>query len=305
MLEDESWLEYVYPELDNGSYVHEGDLIAELENSNLNTQLDNAKLNIDNAQISKRNAENNLSSSRKQLDNYNITSPISGKIVFKNLKKGDVISTYQQNASNIMAIVADVSTMKFEMQVDELLSGEEQTIQEKAEETLPISRSDSDAGIYGFVTDVSHKQTGTELEIKDWGYALEDKTKKLGFEGRLRSQILEEVIKSYGLIPIVDFTGLRDDIITWNNITSSDEEDDSGGTGGKIIGNDAIEIGNSLASNYGFCADSGSENYETMKSKGCGSCWAWSDALFTELTKIGYTCRIVQYATNQSPKESF
>ena len=34
-----------------------------------------------------------------------------------------------------------------------------------------------------------------------------------------------------------------------------------------------------------------------MKKKGCGSCWAWSDALYTELTKIGYTCRIVEYGT--------
>ena len=106
--------------VENGSYVHEGDLIAELENSNLNTQLNNAQLNIDNAKISKRNAENTLSTTRKQLDNYNITSPITGRIVFKNSKKGDVISNYQQASSNVMAIVADVSVMKFEMLVDEL-----------------------------------------------------------------------------------------------------------------------------------------------------------------------------------------
>ena len=70
--------------VENGSYVHKGDLLATLENSNLNTQLDNAQISIDNAKISKKNAENSLSSTRKQLDNYNITSPITGKIVFKN-----------------------------------------------------------------------------------------------------------------------------------------------------------------------------------------------------------------------------
>ena len=106
--------------IENGSYVHKGDLIAVLENSNLNNQLDSAKLTIDNAEISKRNAENSLSTTRKQLDNYNITSPISGTIVFKNAKKGDVISSYQQSASSVMAVVADLSVMKFEMQVDEL-----------------------------------------------------------------------------------------------------------------------------------------------------------------------------------------
>ena len=191
-----------------------------------------------------------------------------------------------------------------EKNLDDLLSGDfEGDVKEEAKETMPHIRSDSDAGIYGFVTDVAHKQSGTELEIKDWGFALEDKTKKLSFDGRLRSQILEEVIKTYGLIPFVDFTGLRDDIISWNNISQSDEDEgDSGGTSGKIVGDDAIEIGNSLASQYGFCADSGSEDYATMKQKGCGSCWAWSDALYTELTRIGYTCRIVQYATQYSSR---
>ncbi len=106
--------------VENGSYVHAGDLLAELENSNLNTQLKNAQLTIDNANLSKKNAQNSYSQVSKQLDNYHITSPISGKVVFKSAKKGDVISQYQQNANNVMAIVADVSIMKFEMQIDEL-----------------------------------------------------------------------------------------------------------------------------------------------------------------------------------------
>ena len=99
-------------------------------------------------------------------------------------------------------------------------SNEETTSAELAEETLPKTRSDSDAGIYGFVTDVSYKQKGTELEIKDWGYALEDKTKELSFNNMPRSQIMTEVIKSYGLVPVVDFTGLRDDNISWSNVVN-------------------------------------------------------------------------------------
>ena len=117
-----------------------------------------------------------------------------------------------------------------EMSLDELMSGDEETTAEEAEKTLPKSRSDSDAGVYGFVTDVNHKQTGTELEIKDWGFALEDKTKKLQFDNMMRSRILEEVIKSYGLVPVVDFTGLRDDSISWSNVTgggSSNSGDNS------------------------------------------------------------------------------
>ena len=170
--------------------------------------------------------------------------------------------------------------------------------EEKAEKDKPYTRSDGDAGLYGFITDVTHEDNGTELEIKDWGYCLEDKTIKLQFSNLFRSQILEEVIKSYGLVPVVDFTGLKDDIISWSNVTSGDGDNSSDGSDdGKIVGSDAIEIGNSLASKYSFCAKSGSEDYETMKKKKCGSCWAWSDALYTELTKIGYTCRIVEYGT--------
>ena len=67
-----------------------------------------------------------------------------------------------------------------------------------------------------------------------------------------------------------------------------------------IVGDDAIQIGNSLASKYGFRAGVGSETYESMKKRGYGSCWAWSDALFTELTARGYTCRIVEYPTSMA-----
>ena len=67
-----------------------------------------------------------------------------------------------------------------------------------------------------------------------------------------------------------------------------------------IVGDDAIQIGNSLASKYGFRAGVGSESYESMKKRGYGSCWAWSDALFTELTARGYTCRIVEYPTSMA-----
>ena len=182
----------------------------------------------------------------------------------------------------------------------DLEQSERDKAKEEAEETKPYSRSDADAGLYGFITDVTHEDKGTELEIKDWGYCLEDNTKKLSFSNMFRSQILEEVIKSYGLVPIVDFTGLKDEMITWSNITSGSEDNNSSsssGGDGQVVGDDAIQIGNSLASMYTFCNGSGSEDYATMKKKKCGSCWAWSDALYTELTKKGYTCRIVEYGT--------
>ncbi len=85
-------------------------------------------------------------------------------------------------------------------------------------ESTVVSRSASDDGLYGFVTDVSHTQESTELSLKDWGYCLEDITKELEFNGMLRSQIMEEVTKSFGLVPIIDFEGLEDDVVmSWSN----------------------------------------------------------------------------------------
>lgn len=120
--------------VENGTYVQQGQLIAVLENKNLNTQIESAEMNIKNAQmgienanVAKRNAENskksavnNLETSKKQLENYNITSPISGIIVYKNSKKGDVISNYQKTNSNIMVTIADISKFKFDVAIDEL-----------------------------------------------------------------------------------------------------------------------------------------------------------------------------------------
>ena len=120
--------------VDEGTYVQKGDLLLVLENSTLQTQLDNAEMSIKsaemgiknaqvtikNAENSKKSAQNSLSQTRQQLDNYNITSPISGKIVYKNAQKGDVISTYKIANSNILATIADVSVLKFDVSIDEL-----------------------------------------------------------------------------------------------------------------------------------------------------------------------------------------
>ena len=96
-----------------------------------------------------------------------------------------------------------------------------------------VSRSASDDGLYGFVTEVNRSQSGSEISLKDWGYCLEDTTIELTFNGLFRSELIEEVAKSYGLVPIVDLTGLENDVVgswtnkkTVNNGTSSSESND-------------------------------------------------------------------------------
>lgn len=72
----------------------------------------------------------------------------------------------------------------------------------------------------------------------------------------------------------------------------------SGSSGG--MGTGLIEIGNRLGEKYTYCRGASSESYSVMKKKGCGSCWAWSGALYTELTNAGYTCRVIEYSTSMA-----
>lgn len=97
----------------NGDYVTKGTIIAILENVDLTTALSNADIAL-------KNAKNSLSNVEKQLENYYITSPITGTIAYKNNKLGDIISNFQSTTSKVMVTVVDNSLKKFEMQVDEL-----------------------------------------------------------------------------------------------------------------------------------------------------------------------------------------
>ncbi len=88
----------------NGDYVSKGQLIASLTNNSvINTQ---------------KSSRLNVKSTQKTLDNYNITSPISGTVITKNSKAGDNIDS--SNSQTVMMVVADMSKMKFTISVDEL-----------------------------------------------------------------------------------------------------------------------------------------------------------------------------------------
>lgn len=88
--------------------------------------------------------------------------------------------------------------------------------------------------------------------------------------------------------------------------TSETTINSNNGTG---MGKDAISIGNALAAKYKFASQvatdpgehyKGCEDYECMKKNGNGSCYAWSDALYTELNAAGIKARIIQYATSMA-----
>lgn len=94
----------------NNDWVEKGQKIAELENDSLINSYERA-------QISLRDSELNLESSKKSLDNYYIKSPIDGVVITKNYKAGDTIEGTQ---STTLMVVADMSKMIFTINVDEL-----------------------------------------------------------------------------------------------------------------------------------------------------------------------------------------
>lgn len=93
-----------------GDRVTNGATICSLVSSSVNQTLKDAKLSVEDAKVS-------LNDAYDDLDDYNITAPISGKIIQKNIKAGEKLDT---NNSTTMAIIADLSELVFDMAIDEL-----------------------------------------------------------------------------------------------------------------------------------------------------------------------------------------
>lgn len=95
----------------NGDYVNKGDVIVTLKS-------DTVSDNIKNSSISYKNAQLSLREQQDKLDDYKITSPISGTVITKNSKAGDTID--KTNSTQTLMVVADISKLKFDLAIDEL-----------------------------------------------------------------------------------------------------------------------------------------------------------------------------------------
>lgn len=95
----------------NGDYVKKGAVIATLTSDTVSDKITDSTLSYRNAQLQMQQTE-------KDLEDYNITSPISGTVITKNSKAGDTID--KTNASTTMMVVADISKLKFSLSIDEL-----------------------------------------------------------------------------------------------------------------------------------------------------------------------------------------
>lgn len=78
----------------------------------------------------------------------------------------------------------------------------------------------------GLFNDVKHSNREINLPFVDYGVLLEQNA-VMSFTQKKRSEIMREIVKAAGLIPIIDFTGVKDDVMDYS--TESSSADSSGG----------------------------------------------------------------------------
>ena len=125
-----------------------GTVLATLGGTAADNSLADAALAVQNAQLA-------LQSAQEALENYTITSPISGTVIEKNLKAGDQLNGGDSGA---MAVIYDLSQLELQMDVSELDIGQIQPGQtvEITAEALPGQT------FYGTVEKVSVNGTTTD-----------------------------------------------------------------------------------------------------------------------------------------------
>ena len=88
-----------------GDTVTAGETLCVLTGDSIDNQLENAELSLENA--------------RDNLDNYDVTSPISGTVIEKYAKAGDNAGTGGSNSSTL-CIIYDLSYLQMTLNIDEL-----------------------------------------------------------------------------------------------------------------------------------------------------------------------------------------
>ena len=103
-----------------GDRVAAGDVLAQLGGTAADNALADAAMAVESAQLSLRRAQ-------EALEDYTITSPISGTVIEKNFKAGDKMDGMEAGA---LAVIYDLSALELELRVSELDIGSVQPGQE-------------------------------------------------------------------------------------------------------------------------------------------------------------------------------
>ena len=130
-----------------GQTIGENAALLQLSGNDLSKQVQNASDNLRSAQMSMEDAE-------KSMENYTITSPISGTVISKDVKAGDTVGT-SSSTSETMCVIYDLSSLEMTLNVDEL---EILSIQEGQEVSIEADAI-PDRTFTGVVTSVSSAGT--------------------------------------------------------------------------------------------------------------------------------------------------
>ena len=101
--------------VEEGDRVYDGQVIGSVEETDMESQIENARIQVENAQLSLQNA-------RDRLEDYTITSPITGTVIEKNVDTGDNVggSSASTAGYTYMAVIYDLSALTFDVRIDEL-----------------------------------------------------------------------------------------------------------------------------------------------------------------------------------------
>lgn len=100
-----------------GSFVQEGDTIVSIKRNSFVTQTNEVNEQLENAKSAVDEAKAELKNLTKNKTDYEIKSPIAGKIVKKNIKQGDIINA--TTSKDPLCLIYDLSAMNFSMMIDE------------------------------------------------------------------------------------------------------------------------------------------------------------------------------------------
>lgn len=104
--------------VNEGSYVSEGTPIFQMTANTAQKLLKTYKDSVDQAQSGLESAQSSLDSTQDTYDNYTITAPISGTVITKSVKAGDKVQN--GNSTTSLAVIYDMSSVSFQMDIDEL-----------------------------------------------------------------------------------------------------------------------------------------------------------------------------------------
>ncbi|MFR3728084.1 efflux RND transporter periplasmic adaptor subunit [Lacrimispora sp.] len=105
--------------VNEGDYVEKGTPLFRMTDNTADNLNKNLTDSLNQAEENAEAARNKLDSVRKNDENYTIKAPISGTVVSKKFKAGDIISK-NSGADSELAVIYDLSELTFKLPVDEL-----------------------------------------------------------------------------------------------------------------------------------------------------------------------------------------